>query len=791
MNITEREHGVSRAAKATGLVRSVVGRLGDQVRLVGSILKKWSWWQRLGLGLGIWWGGGLLLLGLSACRKSEPEPMLTAQSSPAPAMHLPSAAQGQTSASCRSCHEDVFDQWEGTDHANANQPIDIAAMVEAFAAHESIQEGGAVFRPELKDGQYHMVGVAPDGTETVYPVHAALGQKPSRQMLVETEPGRIQPTDMAWDPVAEEWFNVFGEENRRPGEWGHWTGRGMNWNSMCAHCHMTGFRKEYDVAADRYNSTWTEHGISCIQCHGPTPEGHGTAGALADAGLNWIRDRQQAEQTCAYCHARNEQLTPEFPPGATYEDHFRLTLPVQPGVFHPDGQQLDEDFNWTSVKLSRMHHAGVSCLDCHDPHTTETILPVENNALCMQCHSTPGRTMPLTGVLSPVIDPTAHSRHAEGSTGNQCISCHMPTANYMMRSPRHDHGWLKPDPLMTKELGIPNSCNGCHTEESVDWAITHTDTWYGEKMDSRQRQRARAVAAAQAGQELGVDQLMALWADEDIPAWRATYLQLLAPHADHHPEIVAAARSVADDEDPMVRAAVMQTLTGIPGQEDILRAGLADPVRLVRFDAAWGLPAEIDQNPALAAEYKTYLDLTLDQPGGQLRKGQYLANLGRLDEAAEYMKQATQWDRFSPGIHQSHGFVLQAADRLPEAANAFYRAALLEATNGEAMFTAGLAFAEAGKLAEAETALATAVKRDAGLHRAWYNLGLLRNQNGDTDGALAALGQAEKAGPQVPDYPYAAATIYWRLGDRELARDAARRALAINPGYAPARRLLQ
>ena len=107
------------------------------------------------------------------------------------------------------------------------------------------------------------------------------------------------------------------------------------------------------------------------------------------------------------------------------------------------------------------------------------------------------------------------------------------------------------------------------------------------------------------------------------------------------------------------------------------------------------------------------------------------------------------------------------------------------------MFTAGLAFAEAGKLAEAETALATAVKRDAGLHRAWYNLGLLRNQNGDTDGALAALGQAEKAGPQVPDYPYAAATIYWRLGDRELARDAARRALAINPGYAPARRLLQ
>lgn len=754
--------------------------------------------QRIGIwslvGLSGWLLAGSIVLLSGACRNSASDaesPSVVAQQNTAQtSLALPSTATHQTSSYCRECHADIHAAWSGTDHANANQPIDIAAIEAAFTDHDQIEDGGAVFWPELADGSFAMVGVGPDGSETAYPVRGALGQKPSRQMLVETEPGRIQPTDMAWDPAAEEWFNVFGQENRRPGEWGHWTGRGMNWNSMCAHCHMTGFLKNYDVATDRYNSTWTEHGISCIQCHGPVPEDHGQPGADL-AGLDWIKDRQQAEQTCAYCHARNEQLTPEFPPGANYEDHFRLTLPVQPGVFHPDGQQLDEDFNWTSVQLSRMHHAGVSCMDCHDPHTSKTILPVENNALCMQCHSAPGRTMALTGVLSPVIDPTAHSRHPEGSTGNQCVSCHMPTANYMVRSPRHDHGWLKPDPLMTKELGIPNSCNGCHSDQTVDWAIAHTDDWYGEKMNSRQRARTRAVAAAQAGEERGIDLLMALLADEDIPAWRATYLQLMAPHADHHPEIVAAARSLAGDEDPMVRASVMQALTGVPGQEDILRAGMTDPVRLVRFDAAWGLPGEVAQNPELAKEYQTYLDLSLDQPGGQLRQGQYLANLGRWDEAIDYMHQATRWDRFSPGIHQSHGFVLQAANRLPEAANAFYRAALLEPENGEAMFTAGLAYAEAGRLEEAETSLSSAVERDPSLHRAWYNLGLLRNQNGDIDGALAALQSAEDAGPQVPDYPYAAATIHWRLDDRDKARAAAQRALAINPGYTPARRLLQ
>lgn len=45
------------------------------------------------------------------------------------------------------------------------------------------------------------------------------------------------------------------------------------------------------------------------------------------------------------------------------------------GTFYSDGQQRDEDFNRASVQLSRMGHAGVTCLDCHDPHTTRTILP--------------------------------------------------------------------------------------------------------------------------------------------------------------------------------------------------------------------------------------------------------------------------------------------------------------------------------------------------------------------------------------------------------------------------------
>ena len=459
-------------------------------------------------------------------------------------------------------------------------------------------------------------------------------------------------------------------------------------------------------------------------------------------------------------------------------------------MFWPDGQQQDEDFNWTSVKLSRMHHAGVTCMDCHNPHTNKTILPVENNALCMQCHSAPGRVMPQTNVLAPIIDPLAHSRHAEGSTGNQCVSCHMPTTNYMIRSPRHDHGWLKPDPLLTKELGIPNACSRCHTDQTVDWAIAHAEAWYGDKLDSRQRQRARAVAAGRTGSEESVAALLTLMKDEDIPAWQATYVQLLSSHF-HDAPVAAAIEEALDHEDPMVRSAAMQAMAGQAGKEDLVRKGFEDPSRLVRFDARWALPQDPTASEQLKSEYQTYLELALDQPGGRLRMGQLLANLGRFDEAATELGTAVQWDRYSPGIYETQAMVLQAAGRMPEAATAFYRAAQLQTESGDAMFRAGLAFAEAQRMQEAENALSIAVQRDPQLDRAWYNLGLLQVQKGDLAAGLASLAKAEEVAPRVPDYPYAAATVHWQQGDREAARAAAQRALAVNPNYAPALQLLR
>jgi FOG: TPR repeat len=676
------------------------------------------------------------------------------------------AAVTQTSVSCRSCHEEIFAAWATTDHGRANRTVDPTVDAEAMAAFAAA--GGDT------------AGAA-----------MVLGHKPLWQPLIATEGNRWQPHELAFDPERKEWFNVFGDEERRPGEWGHWTGRGMNWNSMCAHCHMTGYQKNYDEKTDAYASTWVEHGVGCIQCHGPMPEGHGTPGAKRSEGASLLRgDRGRMMQTCAPCHAHNEQLTLEFQPGDAYHDHYRVTLPVEEHQYYADGQQRDEVFTWTSVLLSRMGHAGVTCMDCHDPHSTKTILPVSNNALCLQCHAAPGRTQP-NGTLAPVIDPPAHSRHAEGSAGNLCVSCHMPTTNYMQRAPRHDHGWLKPDPLLTKELGIPNACNRCHTDKPVEWAIEHAEAWYGEKLESRQRERARAVAAGRASEAGAAERLRELLKTEDIAAWRATYLTLLARLPDEDGASVEVARNALNAADPLERAAAAGFLGAAPGEAERLRGALKDASRLVRLEAAWALSPQLEDGSAERKELDAYLAVNLDQPAGRARRAADLANRGRLIEAESELKRAVAWDPYSAAIRQTLARVLAAQDRLAEAAAEHGKAAELEPENAPAAFQAGLAWAEAGRLREAEAALRSAVAIDPGFARAWYNLGLLLAQTNRVAAAEEMLRKAEEAAPRDADVAYARATVLWRMQRVDEARAAAERALRIDPAHAEAAQFLR
>lgn len=694
-------------------------------------------------------------------------------------------ALSRKSADCRSCHEQEYAAWAGSHHAHAHRPVDAVADAAAFQSPRPFVVGDVEYRVGWERGNPRFEEHRPGVPAEHFAPEFVLGHTPLRQLVIPLGNGRYQMSELAFDPAKREWFDVFGAENRQPGEWGHWRGRGMNWNSMCAHCHLTEFSKNYDPKSDGYRSTWLEHGVGCVQCHDALTPDHTRPGYVTPPSRKaQTRDAARNQETCAPCHARNELLVGEPRPGLGYFDHFRVALPVDPAVFYPDGQVRDEDFNWSSLLTSRMGgKAGVTCLDCHEPHSGRTKLPAANNVLCLRCHGGPN------AMKAPIIEPTAHSHHQATGAGNQCIACHMPTTTYMQRDPRHDHGFLKPDPLLTKELGIPNACNRCHADRGLEWQIEANERWYGPKLDSRQRQRARAVAGAQAFDPTSPERLLAVLAGEDVPAWRATLLLLLVAWPQHS-GVVAAAQSALRDPAPLVRSAAVQVVAANGQHRAELRDILRDPSRLVRVEAEWALADELAPGSPEENELVAYLNMEADQPVGQMRIGQRLAMKGQFQAAQQALHQASAWDPKSPVFPQALAAVLNAAGDDAAAADALWRAAQLEVRNGDMAFEAALGFAAAGRMTEAETALREAVRREPGLHRAWYNLGLLLARTGRPSEAIGAFDKAESLAPNVADYPYAAATVHWGLGHREAAKAAARRAVAVDPTHAGAQELL-
>lgn len=715
------------------------------------------------------------------------------------------------SATCRECHAEEFSAWAGSHHALAEHApvaaMDDAAFVPARTFKHETQQTS--FRKN--GGRYEVITAGRHGTNEIFPVQRLLAENPLRQMLVEFPGGRLQATEAAWDPRTNEWFNVYGKDDRKPGEWGHWTGRGMNWNSMCATCHNTRVQKNYDMATDSYHTAMAENGVGCEACHGPLKahndwqHAHPT-GAAKDPTVRKLT-RDEMFDTCAACHSRRAEITGDPKPGDKFFDHHLLTIVDDTGTFYPDGQIAEEDYEVTAFMGSKMFHKGVRCMDCHNAHTMQTKLP--GNMLCLSCHG-PGATN------APVINPVTHSRHkvfgfdTNGAlanldltkykpaqikeTGGECVNCHMPQTPYMQRHWRHDHGFTIPDPLLTKQFRIPNACNRCHADQSADWSLKFVEQWYGDKMNRPYRQHAQTVARARLGEDAAREPLVKMLETDEISYWQAVAANLLQRWSSEE-SVTAALLRQLQNTNALVRQMVVQSLgsAGQAGRSDVasvLESKLQDPSRNVRVAAARLLAATLDTNSLAGGEYIHFLNHNADQPLGQLQAGTFYFQHDATTSALAYFKRAAEWDSFSGGIRHEYAIVLSQLGQTTEAVKQLEAAVRVQPNEAEFHYKLALALNETGETARVITELEAAVKCDPRHARAWYNLGLARNGGGDSAGALEALSRAETAEPGDPRIPYARATILARLGQLNDARLAARRALELNPNFSAATVLL-
>jgi tetratricopeptide (TPR) repeat protein len=716
------------------------------------------------------------------------------------------------SASCRECHEETFEAWAGSHHALAERMPSALLDEAAFAPARTFHHGTQQTFVTTNQGHYELVTVGLRGTNEVFPVERILAHNPLRQMLVPFPGGRLQATEAAWDPRSNQWFNVYGDEDRKPGEWGHWAGRGMNWNSMCATCHNTRVRKNYDAATDTYRTAMIETGVGCESCHGPMKAHNNWQYAHKGKGLKdpTLRKftRDEMFDTCAACHSRRAEITGDPKPGDRFFDHHLLSIVDDSNLFYPDGQIWDEDYEVTAFMGSRMFHKGVRCVDCHDVHTMKTRLP--GNFLCLSCHG-PGATN------APVINPVTHSRHkvfgydtngvlvnADLSayrpslikeTGGECVNCHMPQTPYMQRHWRHDHGFTIPDPLLTKQFGIPNACNRCHQDKDTDWSLRYVEEWYGDKMNRPYRQRAQVIARARLGDDTALSPLLDLLNTNDIPYWQAVAANLLQRWMGDANVRSTLLRQL-EHTNALVRQMAAQSLGPLAqaGQNQVVTAltqSLKDPSRNVRVEAARQLAATLDTNTLAGSEYLHFLDHVADQPLGQLQRGVFELLRGDPTNALQHFQTAADWDPYSAGIRHELAIVLSQLGRAADAVRELETAVKLAPRDAEYHYKLALALNEAGEPGRVTAELEAAVKCDPRHARAWYNLGLARSSGGNLTGALEALTRAENTDPANARIPYARATVLARTGQHNEARAAARRALELDPGFREAAMLLQ
>ena len=678
---------------------------------------------------------------------------------------------------CRACHVAEFDDWSQSQHAHANRLVNSRQDGPAFNPPRIFQEGLLTTDFSEKWGRFIVRQTGPEGIPSLHRAVAVIGVEPLTQYLTPFPGGRLQVINPAYDPVKGDWFDIFKGEPRGPHEWGFWKNGGMNWNTRCAYCHMTGFEKNYQPASDSFSSTWKAMGISCEQCHGPL-EGH-----AADPKVPVRLNPQQAMERCAACHSRREELTGQFHAGEKFDDHFRVALPDLSDLYYADGQVRDEDFEYGSFLTSKMGHAGITCLDCHNPHTGKLKLPVENNALCLSCHAPPGQRGSI-----PIPDTVAHSHHKFDSPGNRCVECHMPHTTYMARDPRRDHGFTIPDPLLTKELGIPNSCNRCHADQTTDWAIEATEKWYGDKMQRPSRERARLIARARSGDPTVSQPIMNFFRTEQNAAWRAS-LALMLEGREQDPTVQDFLAAAANDESPLVRDAAVRTLGY--ARPDVLQKAASDASRSVRLSALWQL---LMNRQTVADNAKKEVEAWLangsDEAGGAFQQARFAAVENRLPDVDRWTALAVARDPSSGMLQQAAQLTVQTG-RLPQAKEFFEKSLAADPKNTDATYSLALLEAELGNSQRSLELLRKTVSLAAEFGRAWYNLGLAEAAYGDLSASARALEKAESLLPQSPDPAYALATVQLRMNDPVKSADSARRALTIAPGHPGATGILR
>ncbi len=718
-----------------------------------------------------------------------------------------------SNATCAGCHEDAWNAWRGSHHDLAMQEATTETVLGDFA-NATTTHHGVTTSFSYRDGRFLVSTDGPDGALKEYEVAYTFGIYPLQQYLVRFPDGHYQSLPLAWDTRSaneggQRWFHIYQGQHIAPTDELHWTKRSQNWNFMCARCHSTNLRRNYDLESNSYATSWSDIDVGCEACHGPgsahlewatqTPgasdQRKGLSTTLVDPMRRWVKAPQaplatlehtgvatQQLEVCAPCHSRRREIAESDPGQGVFLDTHVPALISEP-LYQPDGQILDEVYVYGSFVQSKMHGAGVVCSDCHDPHSLELL--AKGNRLCTRCHD------------AGVYDTPAHHHHPAHTTGSACANCHMPSRLYMVIDARRDHSIRIPRPDLSVRLGVSNACNQCHTERSAQWAHDSVRQWYahappahyGEALDSGRRAEPGADRA-----------LVRIALDHDRPAIvRASAFGLLAGYPS--PTTLRAVGQGLDDAEPLVRLGALDALQAWPPLERYRFAAplLEDPVKAVRVRAA-GLLAAVpvarlpeSQRGVLTAAQEEYVAAELinaERPETHANLGTFFGESGDFASATSAFQTALRLDpEYVPALI-NYADLQRAQGKDIDSAATLREAAAIAPRNAAVQHALGLALIRLKDYPSAGEHLAKAARLDPEDARYLYVLGIFLNSSGQRAQALELLAEGLERHPNDRALLRALATIHAEGAEYAAAIPYAESLLLLDPRDHTAKQLL-
>jgi predicted CXXCH cytochrome family protein len=368
-----------------------------------------------------------------------------------------SSAHYVGSAACQKCHAQIYEHWKKTPMANVvRDPKEHPDAITPNLATNNVSpkftkdQVAFVYGSVWKQRYFTKIG------DDYFP-----------------EAAQWDVTNKVWRPYmvangTDWWATLYPPDNmKRP------TG------PTCDGCHSV----DYNIQTKQV-SEWN---VGCERCHGPGSAHveHPTRGnTLNPARMDYV----QANDTCIQCHSQGRPLTNPiegkyydwpvgYHVGLNLRDYWQLedhTLGQLSFTHFPDGTAHKNRMQGNDFVQSVMYRRGVTCFDCHDVHGTENYAQLRKpaNQLCLDCHGPGSRNGPRTATLAE------HTHHKDGSTGSECVACHMPKIEVTIPGvfvSAHTFAFITP--AMTDKYKIPNPCTSCHKDKTTAWAADAMRHW--------------------------------------------------------------------------------------------------------------------------------------------------------------------------------------------------------------------------------------------------------------------------------------------------------------------------